>query len=196
MRQLLTLLVVVGTVCMPAFAQNGSRLTTPAAPAVPEYIIGPEDVLEINVWHEADLTRRATVRPDGKIGLPLLNEIQAAGLTPKQLQESISEGIKKFISSGPSVAVIVSEIKSHVAYVTGAVGKPGPYVLGSPVTIVELLIRAGGLAEFAKAEEIQILRKEGNNETRRLRFNYKHFMEGRDYQQNIPIRTGDIIFVP
>jgi polysaccharide biosynthesis/export protein len=174
--------------------QQPTGQSTVAATTGLEYVIGPEDVLRINVWREPELSVEVTVRPDGKIGLPLLNDIQAAGLTPTQLQTNITEGIRRFVS-GPSVSVMVIEIRSQIVYITGAVGKPGVYVLGGPMTIMELLIRAGGLAEFAKSEEIQILRTEGGV-TRQTRFNYKHFIEGRDYQQNVYLRTKDMVIVP
>lgn len=176
--------------------QAASQTLPPITPAqAEEYVIGPEDVLAINVWKEPELTSRVIVRPDGKIGMALLNEIQAGGLTPRQLQESISDGLKKYMSTPPSVSVIVNEIRSPVVYISGNVGKAGVYILGSPTTIMEMLIRAGGLSEFAKSEEVQILRPEGNS-TRRFRFNFKTFSEGRDFQQNIPLRRGDIILVP
>jgi polysaccharide export outer membrane protein len=159
-----------------------------------EFTIGPEDVLSITVWHEPDLTNRVTVRPDGKIGIPLLNDVQAGGLTPKQLQQQITEGLKRFVS-GPQVSVIVQEIHSQIVYITGAVARPGVYPLGHPMTVMELLVLAGGLSEFAKSEEIQILRRE-SDELRRFRFNYKQFIEGRDYQQDNFLRTGDMIIVP
>jgi polysaccharide biosynthesis/export protein len=159
-----------------------------------EYVIGPEDVLSIVVWDEMEFTNKVIVRPDGKIGIPLLNDVHAGGLTPRQLQEALTKALERFVA-GPRVSVIVEEIRSHVVYVTGAVARSGVIPLGGPMTIMELLIRAGGLSEFAKAEEIQILRKEGDK-LRRYRFNYKTFIEGKDYQQNIRIRNGDMVIVP
>ena len=164
----------------------------PEAPE--EFTIGPEDVLSITVWHEPDLTNKATVRPDGKIGIPLLNDIQASGLTPKQLQEQITEDLKKFLSE-PQVSIVVQEIHSQIVYITGAIARPGAYPLGRPLTVMELLVRAGGLADFAKSEEIQIVRKVGNK-LNRFRFNYKQFAEGKNYQQDIRLRTGDMVIVP
>src|SRR5713226_8238813 len=160
-----------------------------------EFVIGPEDILSIFVWHEPDLTNKVTVRPDGKIGLPLLNDVQASGLTPKRLQENITESLKRFLTTGPQVSVVVQEIRSQVIYITGAVAKTGVYPLGGPTTVMEALVRAGGIAEFAKAEEIQILRKSGDK-PRRFRFNYKTFSDGKDYQQNIQLRNGDMVIVP
>src|SRR6266481_6300389 len=144
-----------------------------------EFVIGPEDVLSIFVWHEPELTNKVTVRPDGKIGIPLLSDVQASGLTTKQLQENITEGLNKFVT-GPQVSVVVQEIHSQFVYVTGSVIKPGVLALGGPMTVMEALIRVGGIAEFAKAEDIKILSKSGDK-PRRFRFNYKTFAEGKDY---------------
>jgi polysaccharide export outer membrane protein len=166
----------------------------PPKPDTEEFIIGPEDVLSVFVWHEPELTNKVIVRPDGKIGIPLLNDVQASGLTPKQLQENIAEGLKRFVT-GTQVSVVVQEIHSQVIYITGAVAKPGVYPLGGPMTVMEVLVRAGGLAEFAKAEEIQVLRKSGDK-PHRFRFNYRSFSEGKDYQQNIQMRNGDMVIVP
>ncbi len=181
---------------VPAAGQpTGGGSPDAQSEAAQEFTIGPEDVLSITVWHEPDLSNtKVTVRPDGKIGIPLLNDIQAGGLTPKQLQEQVTEGLKQFVT-GPQVSVIVQEIHSQIVYVTGAVARPGAYPLGRPMTVMELLVRAGGLSDFAKSEEIQILRKE-SDKLRRYRFNYKQFSEGRNYQQDISLRSGDMIIVP
>jgi len=174
--------------------QPGDKPQAQTKSEVPEdFVIGPEDVLSIVVWHEPDLTNKATVRPDGKIGIPLLNDVQASNLTPKQLQQRITEGLKQFLAD-PSVSVIVQEIHSQVVFVTGAVGKPGVYPLGRPMTVMELLIRAGGLAEFAKSDDIQILRKE-DNKLHRYRFNYKQFAEGKN-TEDPQVRSGDMVIVP
>src|SRR5437867_9053158 len=214
MKQTLSMIVLFCALAISGFSQNTSRknlavrdvpprtsatadaLSRQATPtAADEFVIGPEDVLQILVWHEPELSSpRVLVRPDGKIGIPLLNDVQASGLTPKQLQAKITEGVKAFVAD-PNVSVIVVEIHSQIAYVAGAVGRPGPYPLTSPTTIMELLVRAGGLAEFAKSEDIAILRKEGDKQSR-YRFNYKSFSEGRDYKQNFQLRTGDIVIVP
>ena len=206
MKQIIQVSIVICLFCSSVMSQTIARNNLarpgtsgdkrPADAAVetpPDFVIGPEDVLSIIVWHEPDLTTKATVRPDGKIGLPLLNDIEASDRTPKELQEQITEGLKKFIGN-PSVSVIVQEIHSQVVFVTGAVGRAGAYPLGRPTTIMELLIRAGGLAEFAKGDEVQILRKTGNK-LDRLRFNYKQFAEGKG-QQDIPLKSGDMIIVP
>ena len=208
MRQIISLLFVVCVFSGWGMSQAVSRNSLIAADGQPkdgrlpdtqvepsqEFIIGPEDVLSITVWHEPDLTNRVTVRPDGKIGIPLLNDVQAGGLAPKQLQEQITEGLKLFVS-GPQVSVVVQEIHSQIVYVTGAIARPGAYPLGHPMTVMQLLVHAGGLSKFAKSEEIQILRREAGK-LRRFRFNYKQFAEGRNYQQDIFLRTGDMIIVP
>jgi polysaccharide biosynthesis/export protein len=207
MRQIPTVLCLICLFCTGGmgqsasrnnFARSGQPSDKRPADKQPEmegdFVIGPEDVLSIVVWREPDLTGKAVVRPDGKIGLPLLNDVQASGRTPKQLQEQITEGLKVFVSE-PSVSVIVQEIHSQVVFITGAVGKSGAYPLGRPMTVMELLIRAGGLAEFAKGDDIQILRKEAN-QLHRFHFNYKQFAEGKSNQQDFPLRNGDMVIVP
>jgi polysaccharide export outer membrane protein len=195
MKHIFSALFLICISSVWCLAQEGSGNPVPNSDTPDEFIIGPEDVLSIFVWHEPDLTNKVTVRPDGKIGLPLLNDIQASGLTPKRLQENITESLKRFLTTGPQVSVVVQEIRSQVIYITGAVAKTGVYPLGGPTTVMEALVRAGGVAEFAKAEEIQILRKNGDK-PRRFRFNYKTFSEGKDYQQNIQLRNGDMVIVP
>ena len=207
MKQILSALLTICIVSAGGMSQVNSRnlVSNPdrqpkdkqlsdAEQGSEDYIIGPEDVLSIFVWHEPELTNKVTVRPDGKIGIPLLSDVQASGLTTKQLQENITEGLKKFVT-GPQVSVVVQEIHSQFVYVTGSVIKPGVLALGGPMTVMEALIRLGGIAEFAKAEDIQILRKTGDK-PRRFRFNYKTFAEGKDYQQNMRLRNGDMVIVP
>jgi polysaccharide biosynthesis/export protein len=157
--------------------QPAARTAAQDPAVTPEgYVIGPEDALTIAVWREPELSTRAVVRPDGKIGVPLLGDVQASGLTPNRLQEHITEGLKKYINE-PQVSILVDQIRSQMVYVTGAVIKPGVYPLGGPMTVFELLVRAGGLAEFAKGENIQILRKQDEKQVQ-LRFNFKRFSEG------------------
>lgn len=160
-----------------------------------DYVIGPEDVLAVNVWKEPELSiKELVVRPDGKISLPLVNDIQAGGLTPVQLQEQIAGKLKKFVES-PNVTVTVLKVFSHTVSVVGAVGRPGPYVLGSPTTVLDILARAGGVTEFAKAKNIRILRNEDGKQVQ-YPFNYKNVIKGKDLEQNIVLKNGDIILVP
>ena len=164
-----------------------------AAPSE-DFVIGPEDVLEISVWREPDLTMKAVVRPDGKIGVRLLNDVQASGLTTKQLQDRLQTDFSRFVSE-PVVTVIITEVRSQMVHIIGSVPRPGVYPLGAPLTVMEILARAGGLADFAKKEEIAIVRTEGGK-TQRLLFNYKAFVEGKNLQQNIQMKNGDVIVVP
>jgi polysaccharide export outer membrane protein len=175
-----------------------AQQTPPAGPmgeaTIDEFVIGPGDVLQIAVWREPELTTKGSVRPDGKIGIPLLGDTQASGLATGQLQERIAEGLSKFVAE-PQVTVIVAEIHSQQVHVIGSVAKPGMYPLVRPLTIVEVLARAGGLVDFAKTKEIRVVRPM-NGSSRQFPFNYDDFAAGRDFQQNIQLRSGDIVVVP
>jgi polysaccharide biosynthesis/export protein len=172
-----------------------SAVPRPGTATVPEdYVIGREDVLEINVWHEPDLSTKTVVRPDGKIGIRLLNEVQASGLTTNELKQHIQEGLAQFVAD-PVVSVIVTEVRSQMVHIVGGVARPGAYPLAAPLTVVELLARAGGLVDFAKKDSIVIIRSEAGT-ARRLSFNYKEFADGNNLQQNIILRSGDVIVVP
>ena len=162
------------------------------APVDPNaYVIGAEDVLAISVWHEAELTRpQVVVRPDGKITLPLVGELTAAGLTPAQLTAAITAGLKKFMLS-PDVNVSVQAVNSKKYYIQGEVLRPGPYPLVVPTTVMEGLANAGGFKDFANLRKITILR--GSD---RLKFNYKEVRAGKHLEQNILLQPGDQILVP
>jgi polysaccharide export outer membrane protein len=160
-----------------------------------DFIIGVDDALEIRVWKEPDLPPlKVQVRPDGKISLPLINDVQAQGLTTKQLRETITERLKDFLSA-PIVSVVVLEIHSQVVYLMGSVARSGVYMLGMPMTILELLAKAGGFTEYAKVKEIQVVRKEGNK-TVQYHFDYKDFLGGNNLDRNISLKNGDIVIVP
>jgi polysaccharide biosynthesis/export protein len=160
----------------------------------PNYIIGPEDELYVNVWHEGDLSRSVPVRPDGKISLPLLNDVQATGLTPMQLGAEITTRLKKFISD-PQVTIIVSKVNSQRIYIVGEVGRAGAYPLVPNMTVLEALSSAGGCSPFAKQTKIYILRIENGQEVRRP-FNFKEVLSGQKMEQNIQLKPGDTIVVP
>jgi len=165
-----------------------------AAPANESYVIGLEDVLAVNVWKDIDHSAPSVVvRPDGKITLPLIGDLQANGLTPKQLQEAIAERLREFFVSVPTVTVTVSKIESKKVSIVGAVVKPGAYPLGAPMTVLELIARAGGLSEYAKMTKIKIVRK---RDGRVLEFNYKDVMKGKNLGQNVILENGDIVMVP
>jgi polysaccharide biosynthesis/export protein len=172
-----------------------SQEKVPAADIPPEYVLGLEDVLAVNVWREPELSvKEVVVRPDGKVSLPLIGDVQASGLSPKQLQDRIAERLKEFVAA-PTVAVVVLKITSRSVSIVGEVAKPGVYYLGSPMTVLELLARAGGLREYAKSKEITIIRKEGDR-TVSYRFNYKDISRGINLKQNITLNNGDQVIVP
>ena len=159
-----------------------------------EYKIGPQDTLRIDVWKEPDISRIVPVRPDGKISLPLLNDVQAAGLTAMQLAEVISEGFKKFINN-PQVTVSVAEINSRRIYVTGEVLKPGTFPLLPNMTVLQALSSSGGFTQFARVKSIYVLRKEEGKDVKHP-FNYKDVVSGKKPEQNILLEPGDVIVVP
>jgi polysaccharide export outer membrane protein len=159
-----------------------------------EYLIGPEDVLDITVWKNCpDLCRTVPVRPDGKLSLPLVNDVQAAGLTPMDLRQHLTDQLAEYIPS-PEVSVIVREVHNFKVAVVGAVKMPGDYEIKSQATVLELLARAQGLTEFANRDKIVVLRQKGSK-TERIKFNYRKVAEGDD-EDNLYVRAGDIIVVP
>jgi len=161
------------------------------APAV--FRIGPEDVLDVLVWKNAELSRTVPVRPDGMISLPLVNDLQAAGLTPTDLRRNITLRLAEFIPS-PEVSVMVREVHSVKVAVLGAVRMPGLFEVKSPATVLEMLARAQGLSEFADRGRIVVLRQNGGTTTR-IPFNYRQVSEGSD-QDNFSVLPGDVIVVP
>ena len=162
---------------------------------VDDYVIGEEDVLAISVWNEPALSVAAlVVLPDGKISLPLVNEITASGKTTGQLTDAIVEELKEFVED-PHVSVTVITGYSRSVTVVGQVNKPQRYALGSPTTVLDIIARAGGLSAQAKMKNIQILRTE-NGMTIKFPFNYKNVIRGKDLHQNILLKAGDKILVP
>ena len=158
-----------------------------------DYRIGPEDLLDISVWKNPELSRTVPVRPDGKVSLPLVNDIQAAGLTPTDLREQLTKKLSEYIPS-PEVAVIVREVHSVKVAVVGSVKTPGRYELKSPATVLEVIALAQGLTDFASRDQIVILRQ-NNGTTKRIPFNYRKVAAGDD-QANVVVEPGDIIVVP
>jgi polysaccharide export outer membrane protein len=159
-----------------------------------EYLIGPEDVLDITVWKNCpDLCRTVPVRPDGKLSLPLVNDVQASGLTPMDLRQHLTEQLAEYLPS-PEVSVIVREVHNFKVAVVGSVKMPGDYEIKSQATVLELIARAQGLTEFANRDKIVVLRQNGTK-TERIKFNYRKVAEGDD-QDNFYVRSGDIIVVP
>jgi polysaccharide export outer membrane protein len=174
-------------------ASDKATLAVSASPAGPEYVIGPEDALHIAVWREADLTASLPVRPDGKISLPLLDDVQAAGLTPKQLANSITEKLKKFLAD-PRVTVVVTQINSKRIYLVGEVLHVGATPMLPNMTVLQALSSAG-LNQFANTKRIYVLRTE-NGKQQKLPVNYRKLVKGEQIEQNYLLQPGDTIVVP
>lgn len=181
----------------PPAARNSSPSTvkTPAGPEVPpDYVIGPDDVLTIVFWREKEMSGDQQVRPDGRITLPLINDIIAAGFTPEQLRLRLNEAAAQHLVD-PMATVAVKEIRSRKVFVVGQIAKPGPYPLGGPTTVAQMLAVAGGPLEFAETKQISIVRNDKGKQVR-LTFNYDDFKKGRNLQQNIELKPGDTIVIP
>ena len=164
-----------------------------ASGASADYVIGPDDSLHISVWKEQELTEAVPVRPDGKISMPLLGDVQAAGLTPTQLADSITEKLKKYISD-PRVTIVVTDMKSQRIYVLGEVLHTGPMPLLPDMTVLQALASAG-FTQFANTKGIYILRAE-NGKQAKIPVPYKQLLRGEAINQNIMLRPGDTIVVP
>ena len=158
-----------------------------------DYVIGADDTLHISVWKEPDLTETLPVRPDGKISMPLLNDITAAGLTPLQLRDAITEKLKKYIAD-PRVTVVVTGMNSRRVFVTGEVTHTGPMNLLPHMTVLQALAQAG-FTQFANPKAIYLLRTE-NGKQQKIPFNYKEVVKGNHPEQNIALKPGDTIVVP
>ncbi len=159
------------------------------------YVIGDDDLLAINVWNEPDLKQSAPVRPDGKISLPLIGDIQAAGRTPVQLQEEIADKLRAYITH-PDVTVVVQQINSQKFNILGRVAKPGSYALSTTMTVLDAIAEAGGFQDFAKQKDIYILRENPGGGESRFSFNYKDVIKGKHLEQNIRLEPHDTIVVP
>ena len=176
---------------------NGTKppVTVPEAiPTPPDYVIGPDDALVVVFWREKEMSSDVVVRPDGKISLPLLNDVQAAGLTPDQLRLQLTEAAAKFIEE-PTVTVVVKQINSRKVFLTGNVARPGAYALSAPTTVLQLLATAGGVSEFAKSKDIRIMRTE-NGRAVSYKFNYREVIVGKNLKQDIHLKPGDTVIVP
>ena len=158
------------------------------------YVIGPEDVLYVHVWREEVLSRTVPVRMDGKISIPLIDEIQAVGRTPLQLKEILTQRLKEFMED-PVVTVVVMEANSFKVYVSGEVKNPGVYRIRSETSMLQLIPMVGGFTEWANRKRILVIRKE-NGKERRITVNYKKIVEGQTSDLNIVLKAGDTIIVP
>jgi polysaccharide export outer membrane protein len=179
----------------PAATSSGPSAAPAAAPGAESttFIIGPQDVVSVSVWKENELSGSLPVRPDGKISMPLLHDVQAAGLTPMQLAADIAMRLKKFVQD-PQVSVVVTQINSQRVYILGEVGHPGPMPMSAGMTALQAIATAGGPTQFANQKKIYILRQE-NGAQQKIAFNYKQALKGDD-KQNIALRAGDTVVVP
>ena len=191
------------TTARPAQTPGAAPQADTSGGVVPpaDYTIGVDDVLQVSFWRDKDMSVEVVVRPDGKVTLPLLSDVRAAGLTPEQLRARLTDQARKFVVD-PTVTVLVKQINSRRVYITGEVARPGMYPLSDRMTVVQLIALAGGLTEFAKSKEIIIMRAESDGSVRpkgepmAFRFNYKDFVARRNLKQNVELKPGDTIIVP
>jgi len=197
LRLFMVLVMAAGQLCYAQAAQatadapKTADATTPAVvPAA--FKIGVGDVLHITVWEEPQLTETAVVRPDGKISMPLVTEVDVAGLTPEAAQQLLTDRLVKFVHK-PRVTVTVQEIHSRMVYITGEVQRPGAYPLMDTMNVVQLVARAGGLTDFAKEKHMYVLR---GGTSARVNVNYEKVLKGQAPQQNVELTPGDTVVVP
>jgi polysaccharide export outer membrane protein len=193
-------LLSIGSLALAQGAAPGGSPTpdaTTSAPAAnsagPTYVIGPDDVLHVAVWKEADLTATLPVRPDGKISLPLLNDVQAAGMTPMQLAGSLTEKLKKYLAD-PRVTVVVTQINSKRIYLVGEVARTGAMPMLPNMTVLQALSSAG-LTQFANTKKIYVMRTEDGKQVK-MPVNYRKLVKGQDVDHNYVLRPGDTIVIP
>jgi polysaccharide export outer membrane protein len=174
----------------PNAPTNGSPVSASARVPLPtDYVIGVDDLLTVVFWKEKDLSAEVVVRPDGKISLPMLNDVPAVGMTPEQLAKTIEQVALKYVRD-PGATVMVREVRSRKIYVVGEVGRPGTFTLANEMTVLQAIAEAGGFLEHANKDEVTIVRKED-----RFKFNYNDVVRGKNTQQNIKLLPGDTILV-
>jgi polysaccharide export outer membrane protein len=184
----------------PQPAQPAARNTSSTQPAPvgvtppPGYVIGADDLLSVRFWGDQQLSADVVVRPDGMISLPLLNAVEAAGLTPEQLNKALEKAATKYLAE-PQVTVIVREVRSRRVFVLGQVARPNPVPLNTDMTVLQVLSAAGGLLEYANKSDIVVLRTENGRE-RRFKFNFDEVIKGKNPEQNILLKPGDTVLVP
>jgi polysaccharide export outer membrane protein len=179
----------------PAQPTQNVEASTASKPHDDSFVIGNDDVLAINVWKEPDISRSIPVRSDGKISLPLVGEVQAAGRTPLKLEVEIASRLKNYISE-PEVTVIVQQINSQKFNILGQVNRPGTFVIANSLTVLDALALAGGFRDFAKQKSIYVLRQNADGTQTRIPFNYKEVIKGQNPAQNVRIQPRDTIVVP
>lgn len=179
---------------LPAPGIAGQGLSASGAAIDTTYRIGPEDVLKIDVWKEQDFSTTIPVRADGQISMPLLNDVQAAGLTPQELAANLRAQLLKFVVN-PRITVSVTQMNSRKAYVMGQVNRQGIVRLQSNMTVLQAISAAGGLAPFANGKKIYVLRSQAEGKVR-LPFNYNAVIKGKHPEQNVSLEPGDTVVVP
>jgi polysaccharide export outer membrane protein len=189
---LATLVLLFACATTAAAQTNDAAAAGDRLPA--DYVIGADDVLAIQFWSEKDMSAEVTVRPDGKIALPLLNDVHAAGLTPEELRDRLLTAARKFVEN-PNPTVMVKTINSRKVFITGQVEKPGTYPINHSLTVLQLIALAGGLREFVHGKNISVLRQESDRQVV-YRFNYRDVINAKDLEQNIQLKPGDTIVVP
>jgi polysaccharide export outer membrane protein len=161
----------------------------------PDYVLGNDDVLAISIWRDPEISRTVPIRPDGRVSLPLIGEVQAKGLTPKQLQANLTTALRTYMAN-PEVTVIVQEVRSSKFNILGEVARPGSYPLSKPTTVVDALAIAGGFRDFAKVKKIYILRVQPDGSRIKIPFNYKDVVERNRFEKNVELQSQDTIIVP
>ncbi len=176
-------------------APDGASAPTASTRSNVDYVIGPGDLLSIDVINEPDVTGKVPVRPDGMITVPLIGDVKASGLTPDKLQANITSKLTEYVKD-PSVTVIVDEMNSRQFNVLGKVQHPGSFALNKPTRVLDALAQAGGFTEFAKVSKVYVLRTDATGTTVRLPFNYKRVTAGQDDQDDVLLQAGDTVIVP
>jgi polysaccharide export outer membrane protein len=175
--------------------QKAPAVAAAGVPTEPGFTIGPEDVLGVLFWRDPEMSGDVTVRPDGMITLPLIRDVKAAGLTPTELADRIQQAAREYVTDA-SVTVVVRQMNSRKAFITGEVAHPGAYALGSSsMTVMQLIAVAGGLTEFAQPKDISVMRVE-NGMTTTFAFDYRSVARGKSSEQNIVLKPGDTVVVP
>jgi polysaccharide export outer membrane protein len=201
-RTLPLLLAVIAATMAMLVTGAAAQANSAAEPATPRtqhsdssYVIGATDVLSIDVWKEPNVSRSVPVRSDGKISLPLIGELQAGGQTPQQLEQEITKRLQNFISE-PQVTVIVTDSKSQKVNILGMVVRPGAYLLTGSTTVLDAVAMAGGFKDFAKQKSVYVLRQAPDGTQKRIAFNYKDVIKGKNPEQNIRLQAGDTVVIP
>jgi len=182
-------------ICQSVLSQDKPVQTWSAKSQSSDYRIGAGDMIEVSTWKEPDLSRKEVlVRVDGKISFPLIGDIQAAGMTPAELTETIQKGLKDYVTS-PVVTVTITNPGSQKVYILGEVLKTGEYPLYKTLTVLQAFALAGGFTQWASKDEIILLRKEGGKE-KIYKINYKDIVRGRESENNLALQANDTIVVP